>query len=390
LSALATAGVELENLVARAVTAGTPPAGESWREGLGVFLADLARSRTMRPGAREATEAFVVATLRARFAMEAWHAAHPAAAASPVTRPLIVLGMPRAGTTFLVNLFSLDPQRRMHWHWEGNRELPPAEAVHLHDDPRIAMRVGEVEALIENGFLPLNHHVERGDEPTECFWQMQQDFKSFSLLIHTQVPDYFEWWLHHADMTAAYAYHRRYLQALQSAAPGAWTLKFPSHALAIAEIIATYPDSLIVYTHRDPIKPVGSTCSLNAHPLSMTNSDVDLAMVGYQVSGILAASAQRMIAARDRHSDHAFHDIHYRDFVRDPMATIRALYAFQGLELSDVVARAMQAAIARHDGARSDAAPHVYRLADYGLDEAAIDRLFGDYIARFDIALERL
>ena len=81
---------------------------------------------------------------------------------------------------------------------------------------------------------------------------------------------------------------------LQSAAPGVWTLKFPSHALAVEEIIATYPDSRIVYTHRDPIKPLGSTCSLNAHPLSMTNSEVNLAMVGDQVSGILAASAQRM------------------------------------------------------------------------------------------------
>lgn len=389
MSTLAPAGIEVERLVTRAAAEGAPPAGESWREGLGVFLADLARSRTMRPGAREATEAFVVTTLKARFAMEAWHAAHPAAAATPVTRPLIVLGMPRAGTTFLVNLLSLDPQRRMLWHWEGNRELPPAEAAHLHDDPRIALRVREVEALIESGFLPLNQHVERGDEPTECFWQMQQDFKSFSLLIHTQTPDYYEWWLHHADMAAAYAYHRRYLQALQSAAPGAWTLKFPSHALAIEEIIATYPDSRIVYTHRDPIKPVGSTCSLNAHPLSMTNTDVDLAMVGYQVSGILAASAQRMIAARDRHPDHAFHDIHYRDFVRDPMATIRALYAFEGLELSDAVAQAMQTAIARDAAARGHAGPHVYRLADYELDEAAIDRQFGDYIARFDVALER-
>ena len=121
----------------------------------------------------------------------------------------------------------------------------------------------------------------------------------------------------------------------------------------------------------------------------MTNSDVDLAMVGYQVTGILAASAQRMIAARDRHPDDAFLDIHYRDFVRDPMATVRALYAVQGLELSDEVAQAMEAAIARHDAARGDAGAHVYRLADYGLDEAAIDRLFGDYIARFDIALER-
>jgi len=389
VSTLAPARAEVERLVARAAAAGNPPAGESWREGLQVFLADLARSRTMRPGAREGSEAFVVATLEARFALEAWHAAHPAAAAAPVTRPLIVLGMPRAGTTFLVNLLSLDPQRRMHWNWEGNRELPPAEAAHLHDDPRIAVRVREVDALIESGFLPLNHHVERGDEPTECFWQMQQDFKSFSLLVHTQMPDYFEWWLHHSDMTAAYAWHRRYLQVLQSAAPGAWTLKFPSHALAVEEIIATYPDSRIVYTHRDPIKPLGSTCSLVAHPLSMTNAEVDMGMVGQQVSGVLAASAERMIAARDRHPDHAFLDIHFRDFVRDPMATIRALYAFEGLELTDPVAQAMAAATTAHDAARGHAGAHRYDLADYGLTEAMVDRQFGDYVARFGIALER-
>jgi len=383
------ASVELERMVALASAGGAVPADESWREGLQVFLADLARSRTMRPDAREATRAFVVATLKARFDMEAWHAAHPEAATSAVERPLIVLGMPRAGTTFLVNLLSLDPQRRMHWNWEGNRELPPARTGHLHDDPRIAVRVREVDALIENGVLPLNHHVELGDEPTECFWQMQQDFKSFSLLIHTQVPDYFEWWLHHADMAAAYAYHRRYLQALQSAAPGAWTLKFPSHALAVEEIITTYPDSRIVYTHRDPIKPIGSTCSLNAHPLSMANTAVDMHMIGYQVSNILAISAERMMSARDRHPDHAFHDIHYRDFIRDPMATIRALYAFEGLELDDEIALAMQAAISRHNAARGHAGLHAYRLDDYGLNEAAIDRQFGDYIDRFDIALER-
>ena len=33
---------------------------------------------------------------------------------------------------------------------------------------------------------------------------------------------------------------------------------------------------------------------------------------------------------------------------------------------------------------------HRYDLADYALDKATIDRPFGDYVARFDIALERI
>lgn len=71
------------------------------------------------------------------------------------------------------------------------------------------------------------------------------------------------------------------------------------------------------------------------------------------------------------------------------MATIRALYAFEGLELSDAVAQAMESAITTHEATRGHAGAHLYDFADYALTEATVDRQFGDYIARFDIALER-
>jgi len=378
-----------DSMVAIAAQAEPIPACHSWRPGLQILARDFSRSGTFRPGAAEAARGSIIDALRARFRVENWYDSHPEIAATPITRPLIILGMPRAGTTLLVNLLRFDPQRRIHWNWEGNRETPPVSASHIHDDPRIALRVAEVDRLIADGIIPLNHHVERGDEPTECHWILGQDFKSFSWLVRAQVPDYFEWWMNDADLAAAYAYHRRYLGVLQSAAPGSWTIKFPSHALAIEEILATYPDARIVYTHRDPIKPVGSTCSLNEHPLSVANSSVDRAMIGHQVSQILAKSATRMIAARDRHPDLPFFDMHYANFVRDPMAMIRELYRFEGLELSEQVDREMREELARHDRARSQAGAHRYRLDDYGLDVAMVDRMFGDYVERFQVELER-
>ena len=380
---------DVASIVARAARSAPIPADDSWREGLELLLQGFAQSTTFRDGAAEATEQAVIAALRARFEIEAWHAAHPVAAAAPVDKPLIIVGMPRAGTTLLLNLLRFDPQRRVHWNWEGNRELPPAETAHLHDDPRIAARVREVDALIDRGILPRNHHVERGDEPTECFWPMAQDFKSMSWLVHTLVPEYFEWLVHDADMVAAYRYHRRYLRVLQSAAPGAWTLKFPSHALAIEEIIATYPDARIVYTHRDPIKPVGSTCSLIHHPLALFNTAVDTKMIGQQVNTIWAQCASRMIAAREAHPEFPFFDMHYQTFVADPIGTIRALYRFEGLELSEAVAERMRDELDRHNRSRDAAGAHRYRLEDYGLTVSEVDRLFGDYTAYFDVAMER-
>lgn len=378
-----------DQIVVRASGDRPTPTPDSWREGLTRFLGDLDKTKTLRPGAREAIEAFAVTTLRARFAIDRWLAEHPQAAKAQIERPLFILGMPRAGTTFLLNLLCLDPQRRVYWHWEGNRELPPVETAHLADDPRIARRVAEVNAALDSGALPRNHHVELGDEPTECNWILGQDFKAYPWLVQTIVPDYFEWLVHEADMEAGYRHHARVLRALQSAAPGSWTLKFPSHAMAIDAILAVYPDARIVMTHRDPVKPVASSCSLCDQILSLQNSAVDRKALGYQTLTLNALGARRMGAARDAYPSGQFHDIHYKRFVRDPLGTIRALYAFEGLTLSPGVEHKMQAAVDRHEADRTAAGSHSYRLEDYGLTVADVDRAFGDYAERFGVELER-
>ena len=378
----------VEALVERAVGDRSPPVPTGWQEGLGRFLADLERSRTLAPGARAGIERFAVGTLRARFAIEGWLAENPEAAAAPVERPLFILGMPRAGTTLLLNLLRHDPQRRVYWHWEGNREIPPARTERLLDDPRIAVRVAEVEAMLDSGALPRNHHVELGDEPTECNWILGQDFKAYPWLVQTIVPEYFEWLMHDADMVAAYRYHRQVLRVLQSSAPGRWTLKFPSHAMALSALLEIYPDARIVMTHRDPIKPVASSCSLVQQILSLQNESVDRKAVGYQTLTINLLGAQRMTAARDANPSTQFHDMHYKAFIRDPMATIRALYAFEGMALAGDVEARMQAALYRQAAERKSAGVHHYRLEEYGLDAKGIGRAFGDYIERYQIEQE--
>lgn len=383
-----------EPVAAEAIIAGASPgrarnATTTWREGLDRFLADLGKARTLRPGADAAIAGFAAATLRARFAIDDWLDENPGAAAAPIVRPLFILGMPRAGTTLLLNLLRFDPQRRVYWHWEGNRELPPARSEHLHDDPRIAKRVAEVDAAITSGVLPRNHHVELGDEPTECNWILAQDFKAYPWLVQTLVPDYFEWLMHEADMVSAYRHHARALRVLQSGAPGAWTLKFPSHAMALEAIFAVYPDARVVMTHRDPLKPVASSCSLCEQILSIHNTEIDRKALGYQTLTLNALGAQRMSAARDARPAAQFHDIHYKTFTRDPMTTIRELYAFEGLSLEPAVERAMQGAIERHDADRKAAGDHRYRLEDYGLTLGGVDRAFGDYAERYGIELER-
>ncbi|WP_380875938.1 sulfotransferase family protein [Sphingomonas sp. DBB INV C78] len=353
------------------------------------MLDDIAASATLKDGARDQITQFVVATLVARLRVEDWHARHPEIGRQPVERPLFILGMPRAGTTLLFNMLCLDPRRRVFWHWEGNREIPPVERARLHDDPRIALRVAEVEAMLDSGALPRNHHVELGDEPTECIWTLGQDFKAYPWLVQTHVPNYFEWLVHEADMVEAYRYHRRVLQVLQSQAPGWWTLKLPSHALVVEAILKVYPDARFVFTHRDPIKPVGSSCSLVDQIMAQQNRTVDRVAIGYQTAKLVALSAERMLKARDNHADVPFLDLHYTAFVSDPMAAIHRLYAFIERDLPPDIAHRMERALIEHEAVRNTHGAHRYRLEDYGLSRAALEPMFADYVERYQIERER-
>jgi hypothetical protein len=362
---------------------------ESFRPALEVLVRDILRSRTLEEGALNGIAAWIGQTLVARLRVEDWFANNPGLALVPVERPLFIMGMPRAGTTLLFNMLRHDPRRRVFWHWEGNREIPPVETEHLHDDPRIAQRVAQVNALIEAGVLQYNAHIEHGDEPAECIWQMGQDFKSISWLVQTQVPEYFEWLMHEADMVAAYAYHKRVLQVLQSRAPGWWTLKLPSHAFGIAALLEVYPDARIVMTHRDPVKPVGSSSRLCEQTLQLRNGRIDRKLMGYQTNEMLALCTERMTAARAANPNVPFHDIHYKAFIADPMEEVRRLYRFIERDLPEPIEAMMQAELDRHNAARGQHEAHRYSLSDYGLTRDIVNERFGDYVERYNIEIEK-
>ena len=67
------------------------------------------------------------------------------------------------------------------------------------------------------------------------------------------------------DWTDAYARHKENLQLVGLNDPEKrWVLKNPSHMTALDALMAVYPDALIVYTHRDPVVCIASSCSLSA------------------------------------------------------------------------------------------------------------------------------
>ncbi len=381
--------VDARTLIEKAVAqSGFPARGDSYRPGLDCFLEDFNVSTTVSSLGRSVAETWAVDTLAARFAIEDWILKHPRILDAPIHRPVFILGLPRAGTTLLLNLLALDPQHRVYWNWEANREVPPVESAHLNDDPRIARKVAEVNAALASGALDHRQHVEMGDEPGECVWLLAQDFKSYAWLILTAAPNYLNWLYTRADMVAAYRHHKRGLQVMQSRAPGQWILKFPSHACFLGQLLAVYPDARIVLTHRDPTRPLASSCSASYFLTAQFNAGLDPGHVGRETVRILEATLNGVSTLRTVHPDVEAYDLHYLRFIADPIAQIKRLYGFLEQRLSAGVEHRMQAALASHNRRRAEVGPNRYDLAKFGLSSDKLPSIFAEYVEQFAIERE--
>ncbi len=356
---------------------------ESFRVGLETLVGALDDEAGLSELGAAAIEFQIVANLVNRLRVYDWVRAHPVIRDEAVTRPVIVLGLPRTGTTLVHELLHRDPANRSLMRWEAIDSVPPPSAATFDTDPRIeAARVaGAAMDALNPGFRAI--HYEAPDGPTECVAVLAQAFRSLLWSVVANIPSYTRWMLG-ADPGPAYDYHHLVLQVLQSGTPGRWALKTPQHAAFLDEVVQQYPDARLLMTHRDPVTVVASLCSL-ARSLGGTFSDADhtesLAATWIDVATILT---DRVADFRDRHGDARIADVYFDDLLADPVAAVgRALEHF-GEELSPAAARAMRAYAA--DDPRRGFGAHEYRAGDLGIDEAAVAERFEGYTERFGLA----
>jgi hypothetical protein len=331
----------------------------------------------------------ILANLVNRLRVVDWAARHPEVTDERIEAPLVVIGMFRAGTTFLSNLLDRDPGNRPLLRWESGDCVPPPTPATFRSGPRVdaARMAGDMLEQLNPAMAAVHH--EDADGPTECISVMSQDFKSLSWEAISNVPGYGRW-LQQVDQRPAYEHHRLVLQVLQhGGVRGRWTLKSPHHALALDALTAVYPDAQLVLLHRDPVVLCASVCSL-VHTLSSTFSDADhRRYIADHWTGVLATSIERIDAFRAARPDVPILDVQYDDLVRRPVDTVAAIYAAGDRSLGDAARSAMAAYVADHDRQRQRHGIHRYDLADYGLDPAAITTRFAPYAARYAIPRAR-
>lgn len=356
--------------------------GNSYRAGLDQLVHALDTEAGLSPLGELALEEQILANLRNRLRVSAWVEQHPEVLDEPVERPIIVLGLPRTGTTLLHELFHRDPANRSLMRWEAVDSVPPPDAARFVDDPRVVTARAAAEAMdaLNPQFRAI--HYEAPDGPTECVAVLSQDFRSLLWSVVANVPSYTRWLLE-TDAAPAYDYHHRVLQLLQSRAPGRWALKTPHHALFLDTVVDHYPDARLVMTHRDPVTVVASLCSL-AGTLGATFSDIDHTDDHVRTWTALAQTlVERVMDFRDRRGEDHFVDVPYDDLVADPIDTVVRILGHFGEGVSEPAATGMRAYLA--DDPHRRLGRHRYSRHGTGIDVDDVAQRFDRYAQRFAI-----
>jgi hypothetical protein len=360
---------------------------ECFLPALSALLAALEHEARLSDIGRQLLTERLIELLKNRLVIEAYYQNFPQIADEPIERPIVIVGLPRTGTTLLQRILGCDTRLYPMLWWETRFPAPMAVVPPGQPDPRIARAQAEVAAMLEAMPRLAAIHPLDAVAPDEEGMLLEHSFQAF-FDAYADIPSYTAWmWAH--DQQPAYAYLKRVLRFVQwqkrqrgeTASSGRWVLKTPHHLRQIGVLFQVFPDAQVIQTHRDPLATIPSIASFNEALWRIYGSEVDPQRVGAQWSAIFARGMTQTLAFRERQGDARFLDVWFADTLSQPLEVVRAIYDFAGLSLpGDIEARMRQ----HLEQNRRDQRPaHDYSLDHYGLSAAQIERDFAAYRQRF-------
>jgi hypothetical protein len=351
------------------------PDDDNYREALGVLLESYQHEADLTELGSKMSRFFLRGALVARLLSEAAWKRYPQHADVGVERPIFVTGLVRTGTTALHRLLSADPSHQglQMWLAEFPQPRPPrdsweANPVYRQIDAQFAKHHDE-----NPEYMGL-HYMTAG-EVEECWQLLRQSLHSVSYETLAHIPTYANW-LSKQDWAPAYRRHRKNLQLIGLNDVGKrWVLKNPSHLFALDSLMATYPDALIIQTHRPAETIMASMCSLAQHTTEGWSESFVGARIGTDSLDTWSRGLTRFKAERAKHDSAQFYDVDYFDFIADPFATVEDIYRHFGLPLTDP-ARAAMERIHAESKSGPRAPKHTYSLSEYGLTADAVKARF--------------
>lgn len=364
---------------------------DPFAESLDRLLDSLASDGDLTPEGVEMTCGEFSGYLRNRLQVQRCLRQIPQIAQQAIERPVFFLGLPRSGTTLLLNLFDHDERLRLLRTWEAREPAPPPAL----DAASVQRRIDSARGMLGQWSSDVPNfdamHLLDVEGPDECTMLLSNAFAQAGFHNYLNVPGWFDWMADRLDFDAAYGFHRVQLQLLQWAAPQRrWALKYPNHVLAIDAIRRVYPGACFVFTHRDPDVTLASLCSLTHELRAPRTAGNDRRVIGAQMSRFVLKHLERIVEFRDSPParDCTIVDVDYYRLVDQPLAVVDEVYRAIGMTMSPAVEQRLASWTRANPKGKRGA--HRYTADEFGLQRTGTGDAFSRYRDRFGIRSERV
>ena len=283
-----------------------------------------------------------------------------------VSKPIIVIGLPRSGTTFLFNLLSKDESNRSPLFWEMMKPLPLVKKDSISELSRVIR--SDAILFFKERFIPKldDLHRIRSKSPEECLLIKVFALQSILYFYMANTPTYLDY-LSKSNSRVSYKWHHKFLRVLEEThKPERWLLKDPSHLGNLEEILSFYPDACFIHICRDPAETLPSICSLTSQVRKGFTDSVDLRKLGGKTLEFWTNSNTKNELQKQNISSEHYMQIEYTDLVNDPINLIKDIYTKFQFPLNEITLEKMNNYV--EEGSKEAKAKHDYCLEDYGLD----------------------
>jgi len=318
-------------------------------------------------------------------------AEHPEIHARKIERPIIVAGLPRSGTTHLLNLMAADSRLEALDYWRSLEPVPDPREQPGPDglDPRYARAAQGWKNLREINPTQVYFHPMDPDHIHEDLELQMPDFCTYTWEFAYKAPRWRDYHLAH-DQRPHYEFGKTMLKLLdfQSGNERRWVIKCPQHYEQIPVLLDVYPDATIVFTHRDPVASLQSVAILLGYRTRVWErrpdptwhfeywaDRIETLLRGYLRDAALVPPERRF-------------DVLFGEFMADDVGMVERIFDRAGLGATDASRAELAAYMESHQrGAHGRVVFDMQR--DFGVDPAAMRERFSFYTEALEVGVER-
>lgn len=365
-----------------------------FQEPLSLLTHALETEANLNPTGRFINRMSMIRILKHRLWVEDLLTKHPEILERKISAPIVIVGLARSGTTRLHRLIASDPQFAHLKAWETVNPVPFPESYEAKSkssfDPRITNIEQALKAILYLSPQIAAVHPLGAHEVEEEIGLLQHAFSSQIFEIQATIPSFAEW-LMTTDQIYAYEYMLVLMKIIGwfrgDPEEKRWVLKTPQHMQDLDALLQVFPDAKLICSHRDPIKAVGSACSMTWNAIVRDSDNIDPLWVGREWFRKTERMLKKTMRIREEMATKENqYDVLYANINEDWKNEIQGIYDFLGLDLSDQAIHAMQTWRAKN--AQHKHGKHKYSLADFGLNEKEVDQRLMFYRDTYKIPYE--